>query len=313
MSGKRAPEGSRRGKSRSPHRRPAHNISVVNLENFGRVFDDNPDWIDEIRKDIVTRAVTANASGDWKSGVDHVARTAHYRFEVRHHEGHVIKSVHRGIGDDDCMVITIAAYECHGFGAVRQAKSKRPFIECGRAVDVSGVEIDVGQSCGPLAGWKRCSVLHVMVNEAQHAAAWDANSHDRPAIGAHICDGTVEQRRPMQLVCRSDHLEFRIGMEPKRDSPERRTIALLQGNHMMIDAAGPQIGDALVTRHEIKPPDGRIELLRPCDVWGFEIDAAQCRDWKVGHCRRRSRIHAGPLFDAGDAPTPVIFLGLHAP
>ena len=49
---------------------------------------------------------------------------------------------------------------------------------------------------------------------------------------------------------------------------------------MMIGAAGPQIGDALVTRHEIKAPDGRIELLRAVDIRRFEIDAAQCRDGK---------------------------------
>ena len=55
-----------------------------------------------------------------------------------------IKSVHRGIGDDDRMVIAIAAYERHGFGAIRQVKSKRLCIERGRAIDVSGVEIDVG-------------------------------------------------------------------------------------------------------------------------------------------------------------------------
>src|SRR5450755_114938 len=85
-------------------------------------------------------------------------------------------------------------------------------------------------------------------------------------------------------------------MEPKRDGPERRMLALPQGHHMMIEAASPQIGDALLSRHEIKPPDGRIELLRPADIRRFEIDAAQCRDWKMGHCGRRSPSPCRPFF-----------------
>src|SRR5450631_475526 len=55
----------------------------------------------------------------------------------------------------------------------------------------------------------------------------------------------------------------------------------------------PQVGDALVTRHEIKPPDGRIEPLRPADIRRFEIDTAQCRDCKMGHCGRCPRVGTG--------------------
>src|SRR5580704_12093206 len=82
-------------------------------------------------------------------------------------------------------------------------------------------------------------------------------------------------------------------MEPKRDSSERRMLALPQGHHMMIDAAGPQIGDALVTRYEIKSPDGYIKLLRSAEIRSFKIDAAQRRDRKMRHCRRRSPSPAG--------------------
>ena len=85
----------------------------------------------------------------------------------------------------------------------------------------------------------------------------------------------------MTLRCRRDHLEFRIGIEPKRDRPERRAIALPQGNHMMVGAACPQIGDALMTRHEIESPDGDIKLLRQAEIRSFKIDAAQRRDRKV--------------------------------
>src|SRR4051812_17658962 len=75
-------------------------------------------------------------------------------------------------------------------------------------------------------------------------------------------------------------------MQAKGDRRERRAIALAERNHMMIEAAGPEIGDALVARHEIEPPDRSIELLRSADIRSLEIDAAQCRDWKMGHCRR---------------------------
>src|SRR4051812_35926207 len=72
-------------------------------------------------------------------------------------------------------------------------------------------------------------------------------------------------------------------MQPKRHSPEGRTIALPQGHHVMIGAAGPQVGGALVTRHEIEPPDRGIEVLRTAEVRRFEIDAAQGGDGKMGH------------------------------
>src|SRR5450755_2858113 len=85
-------------------------------------------------------------------------------------------------------------------------------------------------------------------------------------------------------------------------------LALPQGHHMMIDAAGPQIADALVTRHEIKPPDGRIEPLRPADIRRFEIDAAQCRDWKMGHCERRFPNPCTPFLQYRNALVAVISL-----
>ena len=63
------------------------------------------------------------------------------------------------------MVIVIAACERHGFGAIRQTKSKRPRIERGRAIDVSGVQIDVGQSRRLVCGRTRCGVPYVLVNK----------------------------------------------------------------------------------------------------------------------------------------------------
>jgi hypothetical protein len=64
-------------------------------------------------------------------------------------------------------------------------------------------------------------------------------------------------------------------------------LALPQGHHMMISAACPQIRDALVTRHKIEPPRGYIKLLRSAEIRSFKIDAAQRRDRKMRHCRRR--------------------------
>jgi hypothetical protein len=102
-----------------------------------------------------------------------------------------------GISDDDRMVIAIAAYECHGFGTIRQTKSKSPLIERGQAIDISGVQIDVRESGGSVCRWKTCGVPHVLVNKAQHAAAGCSNGHGHPAIGTRIPSRTVEQRRLM--------------------------------------------------------------------------------------------------------------------
>ena len=50
---------------------------------------------------------------------------------LRHQEGDVIEPVDGGVRNHDRMVVAVAAHEGHGFGAVRQAKSERAFIECG--------------------------------------------------------------------------------------------------------------------------------------------------------------------------------------
>ena len=109
--------------------RTAHHIGVVDLQDLGRVLNDDAKGIKKIGEYVVPRAMAAYTPANGIAMIDHSPRAPHHRLQIGHHEGDVVQAVHSRIRQNDGVMIVIAAQESHRLGAIGQFESECLFEE----------------------------------------------------------------------------------------------------------------------------------------------------------------------------------------
>src|SRR5471030_1224016 len=121
-------------------------IAIVDLLDFGRVFDNDATGTDEVVERIVPRPVASWAPLDRMTGVFQTAATAHHRLEIGHEEGDVIEGVIVGIREGDRVMVSIAVHECERTHPVDKPEAKDCLEEALGHRHVTAIEDDMGKT-----------------------------------------------------------------------------------------------------------------------------------------------------------------------
>src|SRR5258707_11331253 len=247
-------------------------VRAADALDFGGVLHRSAERRDEIREDVVARAVAPGTPEGRHPRVLHPSDAAHHRIDVGHFERDVIEQGIVRLRVGDRMVDTIAAHEIHEPGAIGDAKAEHLDREARAGFPVPRIEDDVRHLQGPVPIRTQLFRAPSFRHETEHVPL--GALHQISGSAAGIVEGLQRaDRRPCRGGALADFRE--LGLRAgESDCGHPRFVRLHYRNDIRNVFGAPKLGDSVALAGFQQTPGVAEKPDRRFAVRHFELDAA---------------------------------------
>src|SRR5258706_14986584 len=248
-------------------------VRAADALDFGGVLHRRAERRDEIREDVVARAVAPGTPEGRHPRVLHPSDAAHHRIDVGHFERDVIEQGIVRLRVGNRVVDAIAAHEIHETGAIGDAKAEHLDRESRAGFPVPRIEDDVRHLQGPVAIRTQLFRTLSFRHETEHVPLGPLHQISGPAAG--LVEGLQRaDRRPRRGCALADSRELGLGAG-ESDRGHGGLACLRDRDHVRDIFSAPEIGDPVPLAGLQQAPGVAEKPDRRFAVGHFEFDAAQ--------------------------------------